>query len=74
VWDPSPLYFIAGHPGNIDLSLTLPPTILRGGTFSLAPSSSPLPPQISLAPNGILSTTDPVEGATTNAFFTYVEP
>jgi hypothetical protein len=74
VWDPSPLYFIAGFQGNIDLSNTLPPNVLRGGTFALAPSSSPLPREVTLAPDGILSTLSPVESLSPNIFFTYVEP
>lgn len=74
VWDPSPLLFIAGSQGRADLSLTLPSTVVRGGSFSLAATSSPLPPQISLSPSGILSAANPVESLTSNVVFSYVEP
>jgi len=74
VWDPSPLLFVAGSQGRVDLSLTLPSTVVRGGSFSLAATSSPLPPQISLSPSGVLSATNPVEGLTADVVFSYLEP
>jgi hypothetical protein len=73
-WNPSPLLFIAGSNGSVDLASTLPAGVLRGGTFGLATNSSPLPPRLSLAPNGILSASAPVVGSAANIIFTYAEP
>jgi hypothetical protein len=73
-WNPTPLLFLAGSTGSFDLASTLPAGVARGGTFALAPGSSPLPAQIRLSPSGVLSATAPVLGTTSNIVFTYAEP
>jgi hypothetical protein len=74
VWDPAPLLFMAGRISTYDLSKTLPPGIARGGVFGLAPNSSPLPPGLTLSPDGILSASGPPVSVTSNVIFTYREP
>lgn len=60
--------------GSVDLSQALPIGVVRGGVFALAPGSHPLPPRLSLAPNGILSASAPGVGSIANIIFTYAEP
>jgi len=74
VWDPAPLLFLAGSFSSIDLTLTLPAGIRRGGIFGLAPNSDPLPPQLTLSPSGVLSSSGPPVSFTSNVVFTYQEP
>lgn len=75
VWDPSPwMWFVAGHNQVIDLSMTLPPDVVRGGAFALASGSAPLPPGFSLQASGLLSVVSPTVGQTANVQFTYAEP
>jgi hypothetical protein len=75
VWDLSPwMWFIAGQNRVIDLTLTLPPDVVRGGAFGLASGSAPLPPGFTLAPSGLLTVVDPTVGQTFNVLFTYEEP
>jgi hypothetical protein len=75
VWDPSPwMWFIAGQSRVIDLSLTLPADVVRGGAFGLASGSAPLPPGFSLQASGLLSVVNPTVGQTANVQFTYAEP
>lgn len=73
-WDPSQLFFIADIVSSVDLSHTLPAGVVRGGTFALAPGTSPLPPNFTLTPAGILRAELPAIGSTTNIIFTYTEP
>ncbi|MGH6624894.1 MAG: hypothetical protein ACREBN_13015 [Burkholderiaceae bacterium] len=73
-WDPAQLFFIVDIVSSVDLSHTLPLGVVRGGTFQLAPGSSPLPPDFTLSPNGILLATRPAIGLTVNIVFTYTEP
>jgi hypothetical protein len=63
--------FLAGS--STDLSATLPADVCRGGVFGLAANSSPLPPQLTLLPSGILSSTGPPVD-TSNVVFSYREP
>ena len=75
VWDLSPwMWFIAGQSRVIDLSLTLPPDVVRGGVFGLVGGSAPLPLGFSLQPSGLLSVVDTTVGQTANMQFTYTEP
>ena len=75
VWDLSPwMWFIAGQSRVIDLNLTLPPDVVRGGAFGLASGSSPLPPGFTLLPSGLLTVVNPTVGQTTSVQFTYAEP
>jgi hypothetical protein len=75
VWDLSPwMWFVAGQSRVIDLSLTLPPGVARGGAFGLASGSTPLPPGFSLQASGLLNVVNPTVGQTANVQFTYAEP
>ena len=75
VWDPSPwMWFIAGQSRVIDLAVTLPPDVVRGGAFGLVSGSAPLPPGFSLQPSGLLTVVNPTVGQTANVQFTYAEP
>jgi hypothetical protein len=75
VWDLSPwMWFIEGQSRVIDLSLTLPPDVVRGGAFGLASGSAPLPPGFTLQPSGLLTVANPTIGQTANVQFTYAEP
>ena len=76
VWDPTPwLLFRAGASNvSLDLSLTLPTGVRRGGTFSLASTSGSLPDGMSLSAQGILIAVNPVAGITSKIIFSYAEP
>jgi len=74
VWNPAPLLFLAGKSSSIDLSMTLPAAIRRGGVFGLAAHSNPLPSHLKLSPSGILSADGPPVSVTSNVIFTYREP
>ena len=76
VWDPTPwLLFTAGASNvSLDLSLTLPTGIRRGGAFSLASTSKSLPDGMSLSAHGILIAVNPVAGITSEIIFSYAEP
>jgi len=67
------LLFLAGSPASTDLSATLPPEVCRGGVFGLAANSSPLPPQLTLTPGGILYSAGPPVDVS-NVVFSYQEP
>jgi hypothetical protein len=58
----------------VDLALTLPSGVARGGVFSLAPSSQPLPFGVLLASNGLLTVSNPAAGLTEGVVFSYSEP
>ena len=73
-WNFAPLLmFLGGSPSSTDLSGTLPAGVCQGGVFSLAANSSPLPPQLTLSPSGILSSAGP-PADTSNVVFSYQEP
>jgi hypothetical protein len=74
VWDPSPLLFMAESFASIDLAQTLPIGVRRGGVFSLAAASRPLPAQLSLSPDGLLRATGASVSSTANIVFAYQEP
>jgi hypothetical protein len=75
VWDVTPwMVFIAGQSTSVDLGVTLPPEFARGGSFSLAAGSAPLPPGFALSPGGRLTVSNPQLGQTPNVVFMYVEP
>jgi hypothetical protein len=74
IWNPAPLVFAEGSFASIDLSLTLPARVRRGGVFGVAANSSPLPSQLTLSPSGILSANGPPLSVTSNVIFTYEEP
>jgi hypothetical protein len=74
VWDPGPLLFVAESFASIDLAQTLPIGVRRGGVFSLAAGSSPLPAQLSLSPDGLLRATGASVSSTANIVFAYQEP
>lgn len=76
VWDPSPwLTFTSGAgPASVDLNVTLPAGVVRGGVFGLAPGSSPLPQGIVLSSAGVLTAASPSAGVTQGVMFSYAEP
>lgn len=75
VWDLTPwMWFVAGQNRVIDLALTLPPDVARGGAFGLASGSAPLPPGFTLQTSGLLTVVNPALGQTANVQFTYAEP
>lgn len=73
-WNPGALLFLAGSFSSIDLAQTLPLGVRRGGVFSLAAGSSPLPAQLSLSPDGFLLAAEAPVSTTANIVFTYQQP
>lgn len=73
-WNPGPLVFVAGGADTIDLAATLPPHVRRGGTFSLAQGSPPLPAGMTLEPDGVLRLGTAPIGAEALVTFAYEEP
>jgi hypothetical protein len=73
-WEPGPLLFVAESFASIDLSQTLPVGVRRGGVFSLAAGSRPLPAQLSLSPDGILRAAGAPVSSSANIVFAYQEP
>lgn len=66
--------FTFGSNQTLDLSLTLPAGIVKGGTFAVSATGSPLPAGMTLAANGILSVGSAAVGDTLNVSFEYTEP
>jgi hypothetical protein len=73
-WSPGPIVLLAGSADSIDLSLTLPSHIRRGGVFALDQRSEPLPTGMTLASNGMLSVGTAVAGVSLSIVFAYDEP
>jgi hypothetical protein len=75
VWDPSPWLVISSIASTvtIDMSITLPAGVRRGGIFGLAANSSALPEGATLSRAGILSVANS-KVSTSNLIFTYSEP
>lgn len=72
-WDLSALNRL--EPGqNLDLNLTLPKHLKRGGQFSVDQSGSPLPNGVSLSHDGHLSVGIGVSCAISGIIFSYEEP
>ncbi|MGE0762657.1 MAG: hypothetical protein AB7N80_05215 [Bdellovibrionales bacterium] len=62
-------------PGDrVDLNATLPSGLKKGGTFSLDPSSTPLPTELRLSPKGILEVVGQTSWSVTGLVFSYQEP
>jgi len=75
VWNPSPwLAFSSGSTVALDLSITLPTGVRRGGIFSLAAGSVALPQGVTLSSAGMLSLANPSPGITNGIVFAYAEP
>jgi hypothetical protein len=75
VWNVNPWpYFVAGTVTTYDLAATLPPGVVRGGTFGVDPSGTSLPDGITLTSAGILSLGNAKVGQTSGVIFTYTEP
>ena len=81
VWTINPeISFVVGQSTSIDLSLTLPAGVVKGGGatagtgFSVDPSGAKLPIGMSLSPSGILSLGTAAIGSTAGVIFSYTEP
>jgi len=76
VWDPSPwlLFSSSKATARLDMSITLPAGVRRGGIFALAANSTALPAGATLTSAGILSVVNPIVGSTSDVIFTYSEP
>jgi hypothetical protein len=62
-------------PGSqIDLSLTLPHDVLRGGVFSVDPAGAALPHGLSLSDAGLLEIAAKVDCGVSGVVFVYTEP
>jgi hypothetical protein len=62
-------------PGSqIDLSLTLPHDVLRGGVFSVDPAGAALPHGLSLSEAGLLEVAEKADCAASGVVFVYTEP
>jgi hypothetical protein len=62
-------------PGSqIDLSLTLPHDVLRGGVFSVDPAGAELPHDLSLSEAGLLEVAAQADCAVSGVVFVYTEP
>jgi hypothetical protein len=65
----------AGSPTIFDMTMTLPPALVRGGRFDIDLSGSPLPSGVTLTPAGLLSVSSTASGAiTAGVIFAYTEP
>jgi hypothetical protein len=76
LWDPSPWLVLSSSEETVtlDMSITLPAGVRRGGLFGLAADSRSLPAGAKLTPAGILSIDTSEVGYTSDLVFTYVEP
>jgi hypothetical protein len=73
-WSVNLPVFLVGSGASFDLSATLPSGVTKGGTFSLAPNSAPLPAGMTLSTAGILSVGTAVSGQTAGLMFAYAAP
>jgi hypothetical protein len=76
IWDPSPWLMMSSSKPTVtvDMSITLPVGVRRGGIFGLAAKSSALPAGATLTRAGILSIVSFNVGSTSDLIFTYSEP
>jgi hypothetical protein len=76
LWDPSPWLVMSSGEATVtlDMSITLPAGVRRGGLFGLAANSSSLPVGARLTSAGILSINNSEVGCTSGLVFTYAEP
>jgi hypothetical protein len=75
VWDPSPwLSFPSGSTATLDLNVTLPAGVRRGGVYGLAPTSRALPAGVTLTSSGLLRVVNATPGTTNGIVFSYSEP
>lgn len=73
-WSPGTLSLVIGERTSVDLSATLPASVARGGTFSVATDGAALPTGMSLDAAGILSLGTASVGITDGVVFVYEEP
>jgi|MudIll2142460700_1097286.scaffolds.fasta_scaffold402968_2 hypothetical protein len=71
IWAPNVPTFIVGSASSFNLAATLPKGVALGGTFGVDPGGIPLPPGMSLQPNGTLSVGSATVGTVTGVLFTY---
>jgi chitodextrinase len=71
--DPPPV-LVAGSSNAFDLSQTLPQGVVRGGAFSLAKNSAPLPSGVTLSSAGLLSASSTATGSVSGVVFSYTPP
>ena len=68
------LRMVADSISRVELDVTLPAAVRRGGTFGLHSSSAPLPAGITLSPNGwLLASQSARIGSISGVVFTYNE-
>jgi len=66
---------VAGNAtSTFDLKSTLPSTAKRGGTFNVDPAGAPMPAEVALTADGVLSASSGFGGTTSGVVFVYVEP
>lgn len=73
-WRVGQVYFLAGDTATVDLSLTLPSEVVKGGTFGVSASGTPLPSGMTLTQSGILAVGSATAVSVDGVVFTYVEP
>jgi len=73
-WNVGPLYLVVDSGATVDLALTLPSNIIKGGTFGVSPSGSALPIGMTLSTLGILALGSATVGTFNGVVFTYTEP
>jgi hypothetical protein len=73
-WSVGLIELRAGNGATFDLSVTLPGSVPRGGTFSVSPSGAPLPAGMTLSASGLLSVGNAAPGQTTGVIFAYTPP
>lgn len=73
VINPAPA-FVVGSGASLDLALTLPAGVVRGGVFSVSSSGASLPTGMSLTGAGILSVGSAAIGTVAGVVFSYAEP
>lgn len=66
--------FVAGVATPFDLASTLPPSVVRGGVFSIDPIGAPLPAGMELTRAGLLSAGTAAPSSMDGVVFAYEEP
>jgi hypothetical protein len=70
----APLYFSPGGIVTMDLALTLPDSVVRGGIFAVASTGAGLPTGMTLSRQGILAIGTAAPGPVVGVVFSYTEP
>jgi hypothetical protein len=74
VWSVGPLYLSEGGIVTMDLALTLPDSVVKGGIFSVASEGAALPAGMMLSSQGVLAIGTAAPGPVVGVVFTYTEP